>query len=162
MARMILRALKLATRDPARAWLTTRMAWWVALLSVLARVLPLPQALRIVSATVRPGLRGEAADQKRFASAIDGLLATDFLVFKPSCWKRSVVLHRFFALSGVATTIRFGVRKETEGGLKGHAWLELDGKPILESSPPNYSVTYTFPSAETFEGELALMAGTRD
>jgi hypothetical protein len=158
---MILRALKLATRDPARAWLTTRMAWWVAVLSVLARILPLTQALRIVSTSVRPGPGGEAADQKRFAMAIDGLLAADFLVFKPSCWKRSVVLHRFLALSGVATTIRFGVRKETDGVLKGHAWLERDGKPILETAPPNYSVTYTFPSADTFEGELALMAKTR-
>lgn len=133
----------------------------MVILSLLARRLPLPRALRIVATDVRTG-RGRDADLEQFATAIDALLATDFLYFKPSCWKRSVVLHRFLALSGVATTIRFGVRKEVEGELKGHAWLERDGKPILEASPPRYTVTYTFPSAEPFEGELALMAETQN
>jgi len=27
----------------------------------------------------------------------------------------------------------------------GHAWLEREGRPILENTPPEYVVTYSFP-----------------
>jgi len=155
---MILRALQLTTRDPARAWLLARMASWVVVLSVLARVLSLPRALRIVSTAVRGKSAELAVDPAQLSTAIDALLGANFLVFKPSCWKRAAVLHRYLALVGVATTIRFGVRKDGDSELKGHAWLELDGKPILESSPPVYTVTYSFPSNEPFNVDLAVLA----
>lgn len=155
---MILQALQLATRDPARAWLLARMAGWVAVLSVLARLLPLSRALEIVSTEVRRKSPELAADPVQFATAIDALLEANFLVFKPSCWKRATVLHRYLARAGLATTIRFGVRKDADGALKGHAWLELNEKPILESSPPVYTVTYSFPSNEPFNVDLAVLA----
>ena len=157
---MILKALQLTTRDPARAWLLARMAVWVVALSVLARLLPLSRALEIVSTEVRPKSSEAEVDRVQFATAIDALLETNFLVFKPSCWKRATVLHRYLALAGVATTIRFGVRKDADE-LKGHAWLESEGKPILESSPPVYTVTYSFPSNEPFNVDLAVLAESR-
>ena len=155
---MILRALKLTKRDPARAWLLARMAGWVVVLSGLARLLPLSRALRIVSPEVRR--KSLDIDPVQLSRAIDALLEADFFVFKPSCWKRATVLHRYLARAGVATTIRFGVRKDGDSELKGHAWLELSGEPILESSPPTYTVTYSFPSDQQFEGDLAVLANT--
>ena len=158
---MIIEALKLAKRNPSRAWLLARMAAWIVVLSVLAKAFSLPRALRIVSTEVRR--KGEVAvDPVQLSTAIDALLGADFLVFKPSCWKRATVLHRYFALAGVATTIRFGVTRESEGELKGHAWLELDGQPILESSPPAYTVTYSFPSNEPFNVDLAVLAANQN
>lgn len=157
---MILRALQLTSRDPARAWLLARMAGWVVALSVLARLLPLSRALEIVSTEVRKSTNVDA-DPVLLSTAIDALLETNFLVFKPSCWKRATVLHRYLARAGVATTIRFGVRKDADGELKGHAWLESDGKPILESSPPVYTITYSFPSNEPFNVDLAVLAENR-
>lgn len=154
---MILRALKLTTRDPARAWLLARMAGWVVILSGLARLLPLSRALRIVSTEVRERSTEVNVDLVQLSTAIDALLEADFLVFKPSCWKRATVLHRYLALAGLATTIRFGVRKD-DSELKGHAWLELKGEPILESSPPEYTVTYSFPSNEPFNVDLEALA----
>lgn len=158
---MILRALQLTKRNPARAWLLARMAGWVLVLSVLARLLPLSRALQIVSTEVRKKSTEVDVNPVQFATAIDALLETNFLVFKPSCWKRATVLHRYLALAGVATTIRFGVRKDGDRELKGHAWLELDGKPVLESSPPVYTVTYSFPSNEPFNVDLAVLAENR-
>ena len=158
---MILRALQLTTRDPARACLLARMAGWIVVLSVLARLLPLSRALQIVSTEVRRKSPGADVDPIQFSTAIDALLEANFLVFKPSCWKRSTVLHRYLALAGLATTIRFGVRKDDNHELKGHAWLELNGKPILESSPPVYTVTYSFPSTEPFNVDLAVLAESR-
>jgi hypothetical protein len=73
------------------------------------------------------------------------LLGIDASVFRPICWKRAAVLHRYLALHGMRTSIVFGVRKQNEGLLEGHAWLEAGHQPILEKSPPEYRVTYSFP-----------------
>jgi hypothetical protein len=134
----------------------TRMATWVLILSGLVNFCSLPRALRLVSTSTRKR-GGKAIDPTELSTAIDSVLGIDFFVLKPNCWKRSTVLHRYLALRGVATTIVFGLRKEADGELKGHAWLEEEGQPILESAAPAYTTTYTYPSAQEFDVELALM-----
>ena len=157
---MLLKGLGLTLRKPARAWMMVRMAGWIVILSGLVKICPLPTALRLVSTSTRGKQTENSADE--LATAMDAILSLDFFVFKPSCWKRATVLHRYLALRGVSTTIVFGLRREADGELKGHAWLELEGEPILETAPPAYKVTYTFPSAQPFEDELALMAKGQD
>ena len=144
-------------RKPARAWLLARMATWVVILSALVKLFPLPRALRFVATDVRSKATGHPVELDELSSAIDALLEMDVFIFKPNCWKRATVLHRYLALGGIATTIVFGLRKELDGELKGHAWLESEGHPLLESEPPLYTITYVFPSTESFDGELALM-----
>lgn len=156
MFRLFSRAIRLTVRRPARVWLLARMATWVVILSGLVKVLTLPRALSMVATNVRTDANSDT-DGSDLASAIDALLALDLPMFRPKCWKRATILHRYLALNGVATTIVFGVRKEADGELKGHAWLQADGRPYLESEPPLYKVTYTFPSTESFDAELALM-----
>ena len=95
--------------------------------------------------------------ENKLAASIDSILRTKLLCFKPICWKRAAVLHRYLALNGVATKIVFGMRKEENGSLHGHAWLESQGKPILEKAAPDYTVTYTFPSTDKFDVELGLL-----
>ena len=128
---------------PREAWLLLRMAWWVTILSAAAQVYSLPRALQIVAGNGKTA--GTNANEDDLAHAIDLLLATDFLMFKPICWKRAAVLHRYLARGGIPTRIIFGVRNESDGKFAGHAWLERDGRPILESTPPEYVVTYSFP-----------------
>ena len=150
------RAIRLTLLRPARAWLLVRMAVWVVILSVLARVLALPRALRFVATEVRTNSKDDI-DVDGLSSAIDAVLGLDFWMFTPKCWKRATVLHRFLALNGVASTIVFGVRKEPDGALKGHAWLQADCRPFLESEQPLYNITYSFPSTQSFDAELAVM-----
>lgn len=135
-------ARKFVTR-PDEAWLLLRMAWWVVILSATARCYSLPRALRIVAGNQNNGRRSSQS-REDLARAIDLLLSADVLMFKPICWKRAAVLHRYLSRSGTQTRIIFGVRNES-GKVDGHAWLEADGQPILESKPPNYVVTYSFP-----------------
>ena len=137
-------ARKIVTR-PDEAWLMLRMAWWIAVLSVMARAYSLPRALEIVAGKQNGGRSGEALNREELARTIDLLLSADVLVFKPICWKRAAVLHRYLSRNGTKTKIIFGVRNETGGKFDGHAWLEADGQPILEKDPPNYVVTYSFP-----------------
>lgn len=152
------RATRKAFLAPADALLLLRMAGWVLLLSVAVKAFPLPRALSLVSTkTRRPCETSESETQKRLAAAIDLLLKTDLFIFKPSCWKRAALLHRYLALNGIATRILFGMRREPDGNLSGHAWLEANGGPILETTAPNYAVTYTFPSHETFAVDLNLL-----
>lgn len=121
------------------------MAWWVVVLSVTARFYSLPRALQIVAGNRKQSGR-EAATQDELARAIDLLLSADVLIFKPVCWKRAAVLRRYLLRNGINTRIIFGVRNDTSGKVNGHAWLEANGKPILESAPPEYVVTYRFPA----------------
>ena len=136
---------KLVTR-PREAWLLLRMAWWVAVLCVTARLYSLPRALQIVAGNNNGKQPADAAtNENELARAIDLLLSVDFLIFTPICWKRAAVLHRYLSRSGIPTQIIFGVRNETGGKVAGHAWLEHNGQPILENAPPEYIVTYSFP-----------------
>jgi hypothetical protein len=124
------------------------MGAWVVALSLLIRVLSLPRAMRLVSPRRQGRQKGDAAQvQARLARLLDSVLAADFWVFTPTCWKRAPVLHRYLALSGIETRVLFGVRRGAAAGdpLSGHAWLEAFGEPLLEKTPPDYVVTYSFP-----------------
>lgn len=121
-----------------------RMAAWVLVLSALVRIWSLPRALRLISIKGKPD--ASITDDQELTTAIDAILGVNVSVFKPICWKRAAVLHRYLGLRGLESTIVFGVRKEAAGELKGHAWLECAGQPIFEPAPPAYTVTYTFPS----------------
>jgi hypothetical protein len=66
-------------------------------------------------------------------------------------------LRRYLSKQGVATKILFGVKAEDNGKVSGHAWLELNGQPILENSPPEYVVTYVFPPEEHSASQLAFL-----
>jgi len=144
---LIYRAARKIVLRPGEALLLCRMAWWVMVLSLAARRYSLPRALEIVAG--RPVDRSVTTDpeaHKRFAGAIDLLLSTDVWIFKPICWKRAAVLHRYLARNGTRTQIIFGVRNDSsDGEVTGHAWLEAEGQPILETTLPEYVTTYKFP-----------------
>jgi hypothetical protein len=126
------------------------MAGWVMLLSIAVKIFSLPRALRLVSTKTRCPVQAPRDEtQKKLGQIVDRLLKTDLLILKPSCWKRAALLHRYLALNGMPTRILFGMRREPDGSVSGHAWLESGGEAILESTAPNYSVTYAFPSHDT-------------
>ena len=151
------RAARLVLGEPGSALLAVRMGAWVLALSFLMRLMPLPRVMRLVAprAMRRSGRQtaSSAADadavQARLARLLDSVLAANFWVFTPTCWKRAPILHRYLALQGIETRVLFGVRREGEGdALSGHAWLEAGGQPFLETTPPDYKVTYSFPTME--------------
>ena len=139
LTKMLLRFARKTVTSPREAWLLLRMAWWVVVLSAATRLYSLPRALEIVAGNDKT--RRINAIEDELARAIDLLLATDILMFRPVCWKRAAVLHRYLK----HTRIIFGVRNENDGKFAGHAWLEHEGHPILETTPPEYVVTYSFP-----------------
>jgi hypothetical protein len=147
------KALGFAARKPGEAWLVVRLAAWVAALSALVKFLPLPRVLSLVTAAPRRKGGGAAGHGgERIAQLLDALLAADVLCFTPTCWKRAPVLHRYLALGGRETRIVFGMRKGGGDLLDGHAWVEDGGGALFEATPPDYTITYTFPSQERVAG----------
>jgi Transglutaminase-like superfamily len=147
LGRTFLGACRFAAREPGSALVLLRMAGWVSALSLLVRVLPLTRALGLLTPRGRRAAPPDPdAVQRELARLLDLLLAADFWVFTPTCWKRAPVLHRFLALRGINTRIVFGVRPGGGGALDGHAWLEAGGVPVLETTPPNYRVTFSHPA----------------
>ena len=145
-ARLPARAARLTLDEPGAALLALRMACWVAALSLFVKLMPLPRALKLVAPRAlgaRP--RDQAEVQERLARLLDSVLAADFLFLTPTCWKRAPVLHRYLALEGIETRVVFGVRREGEDVLSGHAWLVAGGEPLLETTTPDYKITFSFP-----------------
>jgi Transglutaminase-like superfamily len=147
LGRSLVRACRFAAREPGSAFVVARMAFWVAALSLLVRRLPLQRALGLLTPRRRIAPPASPDDvQRHLARLLDLLLAADFWVFTPTCWKRAPVLHRFLALRGIETRVLFGVRRGAEDELDGHAWLEAGGQPLLEKTPPDYRVTFSHPA----------------
>jgi len=140
------RIIRKIYRNPGEAILLMRMGAWIMLLSSLIKVQSLPRALQFISTPVRGPSADEQQTATRLAQAVDLLLAMNILVYRPCCWKRAAILHRYLALHGIDSQINFGMRKEVDGTLSGHAWLEREGAPILETTVANYSVTFSFPA----------------
>ena len=63
------------------------------------------------------------------------------------CMKRSLVLFHFLTRWGYDPSVHFGVKIE-EKELKGHAWVELSGRPLGESSDPytSFKKTFSYPT----------------
>ena len=145
---LVSRSARFFRRDAASGVLALRMAAWVAAVSLMVKMMSLPKVMRVATPLRRRRIEvhDPAALQAKLARLLDSLLATDTLFLTPSCWKRAIVLHRHLALKGINTRVVFGVRKDAAGSLDGHAWLEADGKPLLEATAPEYAVTYSFPA----------------
>lgn len=56
------------------------------------------------------------------------------------CLRRSLLLWAWLRRRGHASTVRLGVRREPDGSLVGHAWVEWRGAPLFE--PADVDRTY--------------------
>jgi hypothetical protein len=144
---LALRAIRKSCVAPREAELTARLAFWVVLVSALARVVSLERVEQVLSFSVRSAVGPAATDPHLLAGTLDRLLALNVWVFTPTCWKRALVLHRFLARQGLDTCVRFGVKPGAGPAIAGHAWLEHDGEPLLEKDAGAYVVTFTLPPA---------------
>ena len=64
---------------------------------------------------------------------------------RSACLPRSLALYRLARRRGFAARVHCGVRRNG-GGLIGHAWLTVDGVPLLPSEEAaGWVETYTFP-----------------
>lgn len=137
-------AARLAAREPRSLLLSARMSAWIVLVSIAARLVPLPTMLRLAETRRRWAPRA-LLPAEEIARRIDRVFHAG-VVKDGSCWKRAAVLRRYLLLNGIETEVVFGVRKQGTGELAGHAWLEREGTPFLEREEPQYVVTFRHPA----------------
>jgi hypothetical protein len=159
--RKALSATRLILVRPQRAWLMARIAGWTLILSYAVRFRSLPAALRMLSVQDRTRNVAGKVDPTEIATAVDAVLGMNVAMFRQSCWRRAILISHFLGQEGLATTVVFGLRVNPGGEIQGHAWLETEGRVLLEPEQPNYRVTYKFPSGEVCTVDLEQIAGDK-
>lgn len=133
--------LRSAFRVRPSEWrLLLEMVGLLAQLAVLQRKLPLPKLMEHFSAAPT----GEPHPPvRRTIRLLDVLLRLTYR--RDFCMKRSLLLFHFLGRWGYDPVVHFGVKLD-DGDLKGHAWVELDERPVAEGSDPytSFRTTYSY------------------
>lgn len=140
-------ATQLGERLPARLSSASKLqltgqiivsyAWvrWAIRRQPLPRVVSLCRADR--AGNRRPRLLGgDGYDAGRLGRAVVRTL--ERLPVDSRCLLSSLVLFRLLAAQGLSPSLVIAVRPGGEVGLDAHAWVELDGRPLLAPAPAGY------------------------
>jgi hypothetical protein len=112
------------------AWLSVRIVVVLTVLPVALRCLTVARLVRLLTprrmgATRRPALLWRSAD------AVDWLVDRRPFRFWGHCLRRSLLLYFAATRAGYPVMVVVGARRDGSG-VTGHAWIELDGLPLLE------------------------------
>ncbi len=74
------------------------------------------------------------------------------------CLRRSLLRYHFLREAGLPVTVVFGARLKEQaegGGIGGHAWLTLNGRPYHENpaDTEGFAVMYTYPDSANTNSE---------
>lgn len=93
------------------------------------------------------GVTKREIDIGKITVYVNWWLNRKFLMFQPTCMKRSLALYQFYREAGMPVSIYYGIRKKQGGGNEGHSWLTLDGKllPPDGDAASQFHRTFVFP-----------------
>jgi len=128
---------------PADIWLFLRVAVWISILPFLLRRYGLDALLRKTT----PRNADSDVDSEKATVFVNWWLGRNFLMFKPTCLNRCLTLYKFQRECGRPMRIHYGVKQKNEGGLEGHSWLSLDGKPLSPEGDTamEFNETFSYP-----------------
>lgn len=128
-SRSVSRRLSLLRRvGPRRFVSALRIMAWLLVADLALRVLPYGRAVSLLKSGPRSGAKRPSAEEIR-ALAREVEAAARYHLYPIQCLRRALVLRRLLSQRGIATEIRFGVRKDS-GRLEAHAWVEHEGKSL--------------------------------
>jgi hypothetical protein len=129
--------------------LAPRLAWALSVALRQRGRASLPELVRRLESGGPAGARRprpEDADRITYLtnSVLRALYRRDF------CYPRALALFHFLSRWGLPVQFVLGVQRVGEA-LRGHAWVEVDGRPFGEADDPrrSYHVTYTYPTQPT-------------
>jgi len=112
---------------------------------------PLPQMMAHLTPEVNPPSNAATDDLRRLADAVAAWHLRSPLGI---CLRRSLLRYYFLRQAGLPVRLVFGARLKSSaegGGLGGHAWLTLDGRPYYEN-PADYEgfvEMYVYPERDS-------------
>ena len=113
--------------SPSTALLALRMGAWMLVLPLAKRVLPFERLARLTSCDAR----GRRAREQE---PVTIRLASRLTRFSGSnCLERSLILYRFLGRGGADPTLVLGIGRGASGRHLGHAWVLVDGAPVIDS-----------------------------
>ena len=115
---------------------------WRLLLPFLKAVIPLPTLVRLVSPRSAARSRTDRTHPSRLES-IGWLLKAGRLVLSGNCLERSLVMYRFLTEAGARPNLVMGISTSATQ-VTGHTWVELDGRPVHDSTTEGFSPILTF------------------
>lgn len=122
-----LRALRLGD------WRLFAEAWWTLLwLQPASRYFPFAFLERLVTSRGRLGHTRPGASTQADRVGVAVVRAERYQPWRVRCLGRSLTLQLLLDRRGIASALRFGVRKEGTA-LQAHAWVEHEGRPLAES-----------------------------
>jgi len=127
--------------SPSGMWLFIRIGIWIALVSILLRLVSLPGLMRMLSPKKSSGKKWPREKLVNFSSF---WLGREAAFFQRSCLKRSLVLYRYLNMQSERAQFLIGVRKE-EGELRGHSWIVIEGEPLFKNDDTDYRLIYSYP-----------------
>jgi hypothetical protein len=72
----------------------------------------------------------------------------DFRFSRTACLERALIRYALLSKEGYAARFIVGVRPGGQEGFEAHAWVMLDGRPIMERDPVDYRETFAWPASE--------------
>jgi len=138
-SRSVSHRLRLLARIGFRRWGSVlRIMAWLLIADLALRCLPYCRAESLLARDLkREARRPSEGEIAALAARVEA--AARYHLYPMQCLRRALVLRRLLRARGVATELRFGVRKE-EGRIVAHAWLEHEGRS-LDPNPaaPSYA-----------------------
>ena len=143
--------------SPSGLWLFMRVGIWIALVSLLLRMVSLPGLMRILMPKQISRRKWPSSKIVNFASF---WLGRERAFYQRSCLKRSLVLFRYLNMQSDPAQFIIGVRKEG-GELRGHSWIMIQDKPLFDDEDMNYKIIYSFPEKDGRAQEAAAEQAPR-
>lgn len=112
------------------AWLSLRIVVVLMVLPVALRCLSVSRLVGLLTPR-RMGTPRRPALLWRSAGAVDWLVDRRPFRFWGHCLRRSLLLYFAATRAGYPVVVVVGARRDGSG-VTGHAWIELDGRPLLE------------------------------
>lgn len=108
----------------------------------LLRTRALDEAVRAMVPNLSP--RRAPDHVTRDVETATTLALTRFRPTRTTCMVRALVRCAMLRKRGFPAAWVMGVRPGTDD-LEGHAWIEVDGVPIMEDEPPRFTPTFRYP-----------------
>ena len=119
-------------RGAAEWWLVLRIGALRVALPLLKRGLPASRLVRLLAAP-RTVIRNPV--RERLVLAVAGRM---WRRWPGTCFERSLAVHRELGKAGASPKLVLAMGRHADE-MVGHAWVEVDGRPVLEASDPRES-----------------------
>lgn len=120
--------------SPADVWLAVRVFAWALALPTLKHVVPIKSLARVMSAAPTMQLRDHDREERIVTFARWGARLIRWRS-GGNCLERGLIAFRYLGAAGANPTLVVGLGPDDRGGIVGHAWVLLDGRPAGETEP---------------------------